>query len=84
MGLSTDLSTLSTDFVYFVSHNIHMPYIYYSRKREFLFRTGFGYPQVWIVLWITKDCLLLQNGRKLGGSARKKEEICFVQQEGLR
>jgi hypothetical protein len=34
IGLSTDLSTLSTDFGVFVLNNIHMLLIYYSRKSK--------------------------------------------------
>ena len=57
--LAVDLSTLSTITGKEISHNIHRTAIYYRRKRKFLVCVWLRYPQVWIVLWITKDCLLI-------------------------
>lgn len=60
MGLSTELSTVSTEFKVVVRNNMHMLRlfrIYYRRKYKNIRGIKNGYPQVWIVLWIMKDCL---------------------------
>ena len=60
MGLSTELSTVSTEFKVVVRNNMHMLRLfrtYYRRKYKNIRGIKNGYPQVWIVLWIMKDCL---------------------------
>lgn len=58
MGLSTDLPTISTENGDKDTNIMNKMLIYYRRKLKSFMCVRFCYPQVWIVLWITKDCLL--------------------------